>query len=104
MAHTNAIARVRAFGRLEPKRQVARTRSSTPPSENVYSSSMMPIPPPQNHTRNNTFESLQNSLLELSFVQIEHVAQVVQTVLTDRQRDGVTANARTRVLRTPVMY
>src|SRR5258707_11819273 len=38
--------RVRAFGRLEPKHQVARKRSSTPPPEDVYSPSM-PITPPQ---------------------------------------------------------
>ena len=63
----------------------------------------MPMTPP-NHTCNNTFVSLQNSLLELSFVYIQHVAQVVQTVLTDRQRDRVISSALTRVLRNPVMY
>jgi hypothetical protein len=37
-------------------------------------------------------------------MQIEHMAQVVQTVLTDRQRDGVNSSARTRVLPNPIMY
>jgi hypothetical protein len=44
---------------------------------------------------------MQESLLELSFLEIEHVAQ---TVLTDRNRDGVVSSALTRVMRNPVRY